>query len=105
MIGMGSPGPGRPFEFNDEHLLRLELPPIPRRYLIRAWFTQIHTIQLPMAAFLLFNLAAILLSAVAQNITDLQNTLSAHGVSAVYPTDENFTTVSQACEFLSTEGH
>ncbi|KAJ6574214.1 glucooligosaccharide oxidase [Mycena capillaripes] len=49
-----------------------------------------------MAAFLLLNLAAILLSAVAQNITDLQNTLSAHGVSAVYPTDENFTTVSQA---------
>ncbi|KAJ7440235.1 glucooligosaccharide oxidase [Mycena latifolia] len=49
-----------------------------------------------MAAFLLLNLAAILLSAVAQNITDLQNTLSAHGVSAVYPTDENFTIVSQA---------
>ncbi|KAJ7241121.1 glucooligosaccharide oxidase [Mycena rebaudengoi] len=49
-----------------------------------------------MAAFLLFNLAAILLNAVAQNITDLQNTLSAHGVSTVYPTDENFTTVSQA---------
>ncbi|KAJ7698355.1 glucooligosaccharide oxidase [Mycena rosella] len=49
-----------------------------------------------MAAFLLLNLAAILLSAVAQNITDLQNTLSAHGVSAVYPTDENFMTVSQA---------
>ncbi|KAJ7121516.1 glucooligosaccharide oxidase [Mycena epipterygia] len=49
-----------------------------------------------MAAFLLLNLAAILLSAVAQNITDLQNTLSAHGVFAVYPTDENFTTVSQA---------
>ncbi|KAJ7289911.1 hypothetical protein C8J57DRAFT_1629167 [Mycena rebaudengoi] len=49
-----------------------------------------------MAAFLLLNLAAILLNAVAQNITDLQNTLSAHGVSTVYPTDENFTTVSQA---------
>ncbi|KAF8181924.1 glucooligosaccharide oxidase [Mycena galopus ATCC 62051] len=49
-----------------------------------------------MAAFLLFNLAAILLSAVAENISDLQNTLSAHGVSAVYPSDENFTTVSQA---------
>ncbi|KAJ6507075.1 glucooligosaccharide oxidase [Mycena sanguinolenta] len=49
-----------------------------------------------MAAFLLLNLAAILLSAVAQNITDLQNTLSAHGVSAVYATDENFTTISQA---------
>ncbi|KAJ7479461.1 glucooligosaccharide oxidase [Mycena galericulata] len=49
-----------------------------------------------MAAFSLLNLAAILLSAVAQDITDLQNTLSAHGVSAVYPTDENFTTVSQA---------
>jgi hypothetical protein len=58
-----------------------------------------------MAAFLLLNLAAIFLSAVAQNIPDLQNTLSAHGVSAVYPTDENFTAVSQACEFLSTEGH
>ncbi|KAJ7749188.1 glucooligosaccharide oxidase [Mycena metata] len=49
-----------------------------------------------MATFLLLNLAAILLSAVAQNITDLQNTLSAHGVSAVYPMDENFTTISQA---------
>ncbi|KAJ7798422.1 glucooligosaccharide oxidase [Mycena leptocephala] len=49
-----------------------------------------------MAAFLLLNLATILLSAVARNITDLQNTLSAHGVSAVYPMDENFTTVSQA---------
>ncbi|KAJ7106238.1 glucooligosaccharide oxidase [Mycena epipterygia] len=32
----------------------------------------------------------------AQSIAILQQTLSAHGVSAVYPTDKNFTTVSRA---------
>ncbi|KAJ6589294.1 glucooligosaccharide oxidase [Mycena capillaripes] len=49
-----------------------------------------------MVALLLLNIAAISLCAAAQNIAVLQHTLSAHGVSAVYPTDTNFTTVSQA---------
>ncbi|KAJ7485395.1 hypothetical protein FB451DRAFT_55770 [Mycena latifolia] len=41
-------------------------------------------------------LSCILLCSAAQNITSLKNALSAHGVSAIYPTDENFRTVSHA---------
>ncbi|KAJ6599751.1 glucooligosaccharide oxidase [Mycena vulgaris] len=47
-----------------------------------------------LASFL--TLASISLFAAAQSITVLQQALSAHGVSAVYPTDKNFTTVSRA---------
>ncbi|KAJ6605840.1 glucooligosaccharide oxidase [Mycena sp. CBHHK59/15] len=41
-------------------------------------------------------LASVLLCTAAQNITILQQSLSSHGVSAVYPTDKNYSTVSQA---------
>ncbi|KAJ7472955.1 glucooligosaccharide oxidase [Mycena galericulata] len=44
----------------------------------------------------LLNLAALSLCASSQNITLLQHTLSAHGVSAVYATDKNYSTVSKA---------
>ncbi|KAJ7230656.1 hypothetical protein GGX14DRAFT_343518 [Mycena pura] len=44
----------------------------------------------------LLGLASILLGATAQNVTILHNTLTAHGVSAVYPTDSNYSTVTQA---------
>ncbi|KAJ7745583.1 glucooligosaccharide oxidase [Mycena maculata] len=44
----------------------------------------------------LLNIAALSTCAAAQNLTVLQQTLSAHGVSAVYQKDKNYTTVSQA---------
>ncbi|KAJ7670717.1 glucooligosaccharide oxidase [Mycena polygramma] len=49
-----------------------------------------------MVLSLLLNIAALSLCAAAQNITILQHTLAASGVSAVYPTDANFTTVSRS---------
>ncbi|KAJ7306216.1 hypothetical protein DFH08DRAFT_902398 [Mycena albidolilacea] len=45
---------------------------------------------------LLLGVAAIFLGATAQNVSVLQQTLSAHGVAAVYPTDKDFKTVSKA---------
>jgi hypothetical protein len=50
-----------------------------------------------MIPLLILNIAATLLCATAQNVTVLQQTLSANGVLAVYPTDKNFKTVSKAC--------
>ncbi|KAJ6469253.1 glucooligosaccharide oxidase [Mycena sanguinolenta] len=44
----------------------------------------------------LLSLAAIWLCASAQNVTVLQQTLSAHGVSAVYPGDKTYRNVSKA---------
>ncbi|KAJ7484155.1 glucooligosaccharide oxidase [Mycena latifolia] len=41
-------------------------------------------------------LSCVSLCATAQSVTILKNTLTARGVSAVYPTDKNFTTVTQA---------
>ncbi|KAJ7148097.1 glucooligosaccharide oxidase [Mycena crocata] len=49
-----------------------------------------------MVLFRLLNIAAISLCVAAQNVSILQQALSAHGVAAVYPTDQNFTTVSRA---------
>ncbi|KAJ7794542.1 glucooligosaccharide oxidase [Mycena olivaceomarginata] len=45
---------------------------------------------------LFLSIAAIFLCATAQNVSVLQQTLSAHGVAAVYPTDKDFKTVSKA---------
>ncbi|KAJ7497947.1 glucooligosaccharide oxidase [Mycena galericulata] len=44
----------------------------------------------------LLTLASVLLGATAQSLTILQQSLSASGVSAVYPTDANYSTVTQA---------
>ncbi|KAJ6529330.1 glucooligosaccharide oxidase [Mycena capillaripes] len=49
-----------------------------------------------MVLSLLLSIAALSLWVTAQSITALQQTLSAHGVAAVYPTDKNFTAVSKA---------
>ncbi|KAJ7215981.1 glucooligosaccharide oxidase [Mycena pura] len=48
------------------------------------------------ALSLLLHLAGIISLCAAQNITKLQQTLAAHGVSAVYKTSGNFKTLSQA---------
>lgn len=44
-------------------------------------------------------LASVLLGATAQNLTSLQQSLFSSGVSAVYPTDSNYSTVTQACMY------
>ena len=47
---------------------------------------------------LLLHLASIVSLCAAQNIAKLQQTLAAHGISAVYKTSGNFKTLSEACE-------
>ncbi|KAJ7191194.1 glucooligosaccharide oxidase [Mycena pura] len=49
-----------------------------------------------MLLWLLVNVATILFCALAQDVTMLKQRLAAHGVSAVYPVDDNFTALSQA---------
>ncbi|KAK7059900.1 Glucooligosaccharide oxidase [Favolaschia claudopus] len=49
-----------------------------------------------MVSRILFSVAALLLSASAQNVGVLQKTLSAHGVSAVFPSDQDYGNASKA---------
>jgi hypothetical protein len=51
-----------------------------------------------MLAVLFTAVVSLVLGTAAQSVSILQQSLTSSGVSAVYPTDANYSSVTQACE-------